>query len=151
MTTRKRLNSVLAVFLGLVLVGAVVAVVLMVVSPAPPEPYTEFYLLGTGGKAAGYPSEFAAGEEQSVTVGIISHERESATFRVEARAGEYLLGSVGPVYLAPLEKFERPLAFTLDSAGSRQEVAFLLYKEGEAGVYRSLDLWVDVSPPGQAP
>ena len=146
MTGRERLYRVLAIFLGLLVLAAAVAVVLAVAFPAPPEPYTEFYILGPGGKAAGYPSGFPAGSEQSVIVGIVSHEREATTYRVDVEAGGPVIAKAGPIVLAPLEKYEQPLAFKLDTAGSRQRVTFLLYKEGETESYRSLYLWVDVTP-----
>jgi len=146
MTGRERLYRVLAIFLGLLVLGAAVAVVLTVAFPPPPEPYTEFYILGPGGKAAGYPSEFAMGSEQTVIVGIVSHEREATTYRVDVEAGGPVIDRNGSFVLAPFEKYEQPLVFTLDTAGSRQQVTFLLYKEGEAEAYRSLYLWVDVTP-----
>jgi uncharacterized membrane protein len=146
MTGRERLNRALAIFLGLLVLGAAVAVVLVVAFPAPPEPYTEFYILGPGGKAAGYPSEFTAGSEQTVIVGIVSHEQEATSYRVDVEVGGSVIAKAGPIVLAPLEKYERPLVFKLDTAGSRQRVTFLLYKEGEAESYRSLYLWVDVTP-----
>jgi uncharacterized membrane protein len=147
MINRKRLYRALTIFLGLLVLGAAVAVVITVVFPAPEEAFTEFYILGPGGKAAGYPSDFTAGSEQTLIIGIVSHEREANTYRVDVEAGGSVLTTAGPIVLTPGGKYEQPLNFTMSSAGNRQQVTFLLYKEGEAGAYRSLHLWVDVSPP----
>jgi uncharacterized membrane protein len=148
MISRKRLSAALTIILGLLVLGAAAAVAVVLAGPslAPEEPFTEFYILGQGGKAAGYPTEFDAGSEQTVIVGIVSHEAEVITYRVEVNAGGPVIAAAGPVVLAPQEKHEGPLSFTLENAGSRQQVMFLLYREGEPGAYRSLDLWVDVSP-----
>jgi uncharacterized membrane protein len=146
MTGREKLYRALAIFLGLLVIAALIAVVVTVAFPPSPEPYTEFYILGPGGKATGYPSQFPAGSEQTVIVGIVSHEPEAATYRVEVGAGGPVIARAGPVVLAPLEKWEQPLVFRVDTAGDRQRVTFLLHKDGEAEVYRSLFLLVNVTP-----
>ena len=147
MNGRKRLSKALTIIFGLIVLGLVVAVVVTRVFPAPEEAYTEFYILGPGGKAVGYPFEFTAGDEQSVIIGIISHERDRKTYRVDVEAGGTILAAAGPFVLDHLEKYEEPIVFTVNSAGSQQQVTFLLYKEGETEAYRSLYLPVDVSPP----
>jgi uncharacterized membrane protein len=147
MISRKRLYAVLSVLLGLSVVGAAVAVAVTTLSQVPGEPYTEFYLLGPGGKAAGYPSGVTAGEEQTVTVGIVSHEPKITTYRVEVEADGQVIARAGPLVIAPLDRYEQPLGFTLEAAGDRQKVTFLLYREGQPDAYRSVYLWVDVSPP----
>ncbi len=147
MSGKKRLSKALSIILGLIILGLVVAVVITLVFPAAEEAYTEFYILGPGGKAVGYPLEFTAGDEQSVIISIVSHERDRNTFRVDVEAGGTILAAAGPIVLDPLEKYEEPIVFTVNPAGSQQQVTFLLYKDGEAGAYRSLHLWVDVSPP----
>jgi uncharacterized membrane protein len=146
MTRRKALYTALSVVLGLIVIGAAIAVGLAMASP-PRETFTEFYLLGPGGKAAGYPTSSVAGSELTVTYGIVSHEQEATTYHIEVETGGSVIASDGPVVLAPGEKYESPLAFTPDAAGSHQKVTFLLYREGEASAYRSVYLLVDVVIP----
>lgn len=147
MIRRKRLYAVLSVLLGLLVVGGAVAVTVTTLSPAPGEPYTEFYLLGPGGMAAGYPSAVTAGEEQTVTIGIVSHEPNITTYRVEVEAGGQVIARAGPLVIAPLDRYEQPLGFTLDAAGDGQKVTFLLYREGQPDAYRSVYILIDVYQP----
>jgi uncharacterized membrane protein len=145
MMSLKRLSAVVSVFLGLLVLGAAVAVGVTMASPPPREPFTEFYILGAGGVAADYPTEFAAGEVQTVSVGIVSHEPGTAAYRVDVEIGGSVLASAGPVVLEPLERYEGPLTFTANSVG-RQKLTFLLYKDEQPEAYRSVYLWVDVAP-----
>jgi uncharacterized membrane protein len=144
-TGRKALYTALSVILGLIVLGAAVAVGLAEASP-PRETFTEFYLLGPGGKAAGYPAESVVGNELTVTAGIVSHEREVTAYRIDVEAGGPVIASAGPIVLAPQEKHESPLAFTMDTPGSRRKVTFLLYREGDDTAYRSVYLRIDVAP-----
>ena len=51
---------------------------------------------------------------------------------------------VGPVALDHDGEWEEIVGFTLNRAGDNQKVEFLLYKQGQNGVYQELYLWVDV-------
>ena len=110
--------------------------------------YDEFFfelaVLGIEGKAADYPKELAIGEEGVVTVGIVNHEHEPVTYRIEVIIDGDKNKEVGPVGLEHNEKWEGITAFTPNEPGENQKVEFLLYRQGQTDVYQSLHLWVDV-------
>ncbi len=115
--------------------------------------FTEFYLLGPGGKAEGYPKELIMGEEGKVILGIRNHEHEEVSYRVEVRIGgervkAKLKGKevdqIGPISLKHEQKWEEEITFLPQKAGEQQKVDFLLYK-GEALEPSSLlHIWINV-------
>ncbi|MDN5348296.1 MAG: hypothetical protein PWP65_1860 [Clostridia bacterium] len=170
-----RLDKVLSMVLAGAIIFAVASIVYVVSTPKVGERFTEFYILGPGGKAEGYPRELALGESGRVILGIVNHEYAVVTYRAEVRCGGRVLVTLGPLKLSHEEKYEGELAFTPASPGEKQKVEFLLYKlaeerqpglpdprrfpkqpsageaaEGPEAPYRSLHLWVDVKPPGPA-
>jgi uncharacterized membrane protein len=111
------------------------------------ETFTEFYVLGPGGKAEGYPQRVFAGEEAEVILGIVNHEAREARYTVQIRAGEDLLRTIGPITLAHEQKWEERVEFSPSRPGDRVKVEFQLYIDGGTTPYRSLHLWLRVRPP----
>jgi len=137
-------NKVLSSILALAILGALGTLIYVIATPKAGERFTEFYLLGLGGEAEGYPSLLRVGEESKVTVGIINREHEAVTYRVEVWIDVLISNEVGPVMLEHDEKWEEIIGFTPNRVGNKQKVEFLLYKEGQSEACRSLYLWVDV-------
>ena len=135
----------MSIFLALAIVGAVAAIIYTVVVPVPRETFTEFFILDTGGKATDYPAQLKLGEEAGLILGIGNQEQIAVSYRVEIKIDGVTNGGLGPIALSHNEKFEQLVTFTPDKAGEKQKVEFLLYKQGETGVYQSLHLWVDVA------
>lgn len=111
------------------------------------ETFTEFYVLGPGGKAEGYPRRVFVGEKAEVILGVVNHEAREARYTVQIKAGEDLLSTLGPIALAHEQKWEERVAFSARRAGERVKVEFLLQIDGNAAPYRSLHLWLRVLPP----
>src|SRR5574337_1105641 len=105
------------------------------------ETFTEFYLLGPGGKAEGYPRRLMVGEPSQVIVGVINHEGHTARYRVEVQAGVDRLASEGPFALGDGEKREDRVAIVLQRPAKQVKVEFALFMEGAKGPYRTLHLW----------
>ena len=80
---QSRLDRALSVILALAITGAVVTLVYVIATPKVGERFTEFYILGTGGRAEGYPTELSPGERGEVILGIVNHEQEEMPYRVE--------------------------------------------------------------------
>lgn len=139
-----KLSKTLSVVLGLTIMGAVVALIYVITVPVPGDVFTEFYILGPGGKAADYPARLRVGEEGEVTLGIVNQERETTYYRVEVRIEGVTNSELGPIVLKHGEKFERITTFTPNKPGFRQKVEFLLYKQGQSDIYDSLHLLVNV-------
>jgi uncharacterized membrane protein len=110
------------------------------------ESYTEFYILGAEGNAADYPQELALGEEGSVTIGIINHEGEPMTYRIEVTIDGIKCSEITAIDMAPDETWEEEVGFAPDIAGDNQKVEFLLYQGGGTEPYlEPLYLWIDVT------
>jgi uncharacterized membrane protein len=78
-------------------------------------------------------------------VGVINHEYETVTYRVEVRIGGATDNETAAFSLEPGEKREQPVDFSPQTVGQNQEVEFLLYKNGELDPdIKPLHLWVDV-------
>jgi len=76
-------DKVLSVVLVLAIVGAIGTLGYVIVTPKAGEKFSEFYVLGTEGKAAGYSTELKLGERGEVILGIVNHEQEKTDYRLE--------------------------------------------------------------------
>jgi uncharacterized membrane protein len=111
------------------------------------ETFTEFYVLGPGGKAEGYPRRLMVGETSQVIVGVINHEGHTAHYRVEVQAGSDRLASHGSFALADGEKREDRVDIILRRPAKQVKVEFVLFMEESVAPYRRLHLWVDALAP----
>ncbi len=84
------------------------------------------------------------GEVVRVTLGIINHEGEPVTYRVEVSIDGEESNEVAPVMLDDEEEWEGIATFTPDQTGNNQKVEFILYKDGEIESSLKLHLWIDV-------
>jgi len=116
------------------------------------EKFTEFYILDTGGKAENYPTELKVGKEGWVILGIVNHEQERTSYRVEVwiggeKAKLRIEGEDRDEINVELEnegKWEKGVGFVPQKAGGGQKVEFVLYKDGEPYFEEPLNLWIDV-------
>jgi len=142
-----RLDRILSVILVLSILVAIGMVVYVIVTPKQGEKFTEFYILGPGGKADDYPTSLRVGEEGRVIIGIVNHEYATVEYRLEVRLGDARLTNES-FPLKHNETWERPFTFQPAVVGEDQQLVFWLFKAGanETEPYRSLHLWVDVKP-----
>jgi len=163
-----RADRILSIALACAIVLAVAATIYVIVVPKEGEHFTEFYILGPGGKAADYPSQFRTGEEQEVIVGIGNHEYRAVPYTVEVFLANVSFdpatntSSIGAIeridrWTAEVPDnttVERRFRFTIDEPRFNR-VEFLLWNETVAadGIsgsdrinasYRDLHLWVEV-------
>ncbi len=146
-------HRVFFIILVVVVVGALGSLVYLIAVPRSGETFTEFYVLGLGGKAAGasamldfYPEEVRVGEEGKVIVVVANHEHEVVSYRVEVSVDGVKNNEVGSFVLENEQKWEEIVSFTPDKVGDNQKVDFFLYKNGEADPYlEPLHLWIDVT------
>lgn len=137
-------NRALSFILITLILAAVSFLGYILVMPEVGEEFTEFYVLGLEGEAAGYPSGISAGDEASVILGIMNHENEVLNYRVEIIINAIVYNEAGLINLEDDEKWEDIITFTLDSIGENQKVEFLLFRYDNPEVYRSLYLLIDV-------
>lgn len=76
-------DRVLSVVLVIAILSSVFALAYVIAVPRQGEAFSEFYLLGPGGKATDYPNNITVGEEASVIVGIANHNYRTINYTVE--------------------------------------------------------------------
>ena len=76
-------DRALTIILILSIIASVAALVYVVVTPKEGEKFTEFYILGPGGKAYAYPTEVEAGGNSTVIVGVVNHEYSLTNYTME--------------------------------------------------------------------
>lgn len=170
-------DKALTIILILSIIASIVALVYVVVTPKEGEKFTEFYILGPGGKAYDYPTEVRAGNNSTVIVGVVNHEYRLTNYTMEillnnTPAVDILMNNTAialstfehdrsapiiPIMSMNLslqhnDTWEQPLTYVLDETGDRQKLQFLLYKEGNfTAPYRDLHLWVNVTDMNRRP
>ncbi|WP_370005378.1 DUF1616 domain-containing protein [Methanothermobacter sp. KEPCO 2] len=134
----------ISLFLSIILVALIAVTVYITLNPAPSERFTEFYILGPGGKAYGYPENLTAGESASVIVGVVNREYRNETYLMVVRVGGDILRNE-TIRLSDKEKWERKINFTVTETGENQKLEFLLYRlPDKRKPYRSLHLFINV-------
>jgi len=141
---QKFIDRVLSIIVIVAVLGAIGVLGYAIARPGVGERYTEFYALGQGDMAEGYPEQLTVGEEAEVTIGIINHEHQEMRYRIEIIADGVSSGEVGEVVLDHEEKHEVGVGFIPGRAGDKQKVEFLLYRSDQDEPYRGLHFRVDV-------
>ena len=108
------------------------------------EGFTEFYLLGPGGRAEGYPGLVKAGEHVTAVLGLVNHEQQDTAYRIAVSLDGDSADEIDGLVLAEGERWEKTVALLPAHAGDSQKAEFLLYKDGGSEPYRSLHLWLNV-------
>ncbi len=141
---RRLVDLALGIALALAVVAVVGALVWKVQQPTPGEAFTEFYVLGSQRMLADYPTDLQVGEVQDYNLGVVNHEKESATFTIQAFLGDTQAGSIGPLALADGQAWDGNIDVTPATTGESQKLEFRLFREPASGVYRTVHLFVDV-------
>jgi uncharacterized membrane protein len=142
---KSRLDRALTVILIITILLSIVALVYVIVTPKQGERFTEFYILGPGGKAYDYPTSLMAGDKSTVIVGVVNHEYALVNYSMWISMNNTSILSRN-MTLQHNETWEKPVTYALNKTGDEQKLEFLLYKEGNyTGPYRDLHLWVNVS------
>jgi uncharacterized membrane protein len=89
---KETLDKILTVILLIAIITALAATIYIIVTPKKGEEFTEFYILGPGGKAADYPTNLSVGERGKVIVGVVNHEYKTVNYSFVARLGNKTIG-----------------------------------------------------------
>jgi uncharacterized membrane protein len=73
-------SLILAVASSLLVAAGAFSYVLL--APQPSTPFTEFFILGPGGNATGYPSHLNLSQPGSIVLGMVNRESTSMTYRI---------------------------------------------------------------------
>ncbi len=136
-------SLVVAILVSLGSLGYVIAI------PKEGDKFSEFYILNIDGKAENYPEEITLGESAELIIGVVNHEYEAASYRIEVEINGNEVEQINAPRLAHEEKWERIVRFTPRSDGLNQKVSFWLYKNGATEPYleNPLHLFIDVIGP----
>ena len=140
-----RLDRALSILLVLSILLSIAALVYVIVTPKQGEKFTEFYILGPGGKAYDYPTSVLAGNNSTLIVGVVNHEYAlvNYTMQMSLNNSTFLTRDLA---LEHNQTWERPISYALNKTGDGQKLQFLLYRDGNfTAPYRDLHLWVNVS------
>jgi len=135
----------------------------VVLTPRSGATFTEFYILGPGGNASGYPTALNGSQPGTVILGLVNHEAANENYAVRidlvgvrivynATSGynetvevNRTTWSTFNVPLADGRNWTQPYTFQINSTGL-WKVQFLLFKDGDfASAYRELHLYVRVT------
>lgn len=160
-------DRVLTLFLVGAMIGAVGTLGYTIANPKEGEKFTEFYILGPGGKAEGYPEEFImkggkvlvvkygyspgiprVQDEGKVIVGVINRERQTTAYKIEVMIDREKVWGADSVTLQDNERWEQKVTLIPLKIGLSQEVEFLLYRGADTGPYLTLHLLIDVTERG---
>lgn len=78
-----KIDRALNIILVIAIASSLIALVYVVAVPKQGEKFTEFYILGPGGKASDYPRNMTVGENGSIIIGIANHEYRTVEYAVE--------------------------------------------------------------------
>ncbi len=137
------IDKALSIILVISIAAALLALVFVISTPKQGERFTEFYILGEGGKAADYPTDLILGEGVSVRVGVVNHEFESVNYTLKVVLENSTLIS-DSLTLHHNDTWTEDVSFVPGKKGTALKLEFLLYKNDGLEPYRDLHLWVDV-------
>ena len=141
------LDKVLYTSLVVVVLVALGSLGYVFATPKQGETFTEFYILGAEGKAENYPKQVTQGEPVELIIGIINHEYEVTSYRIDIEINGNETKQIKIKPLAHEEKWEDVVSFVPQTSGNGQKVEFWVYKNGAAEPYFKdpLHLYIDVT------
>ena len=142
---KKWMDRLLNIMLALAAVVCICTIVYAIATPKTGEKFSEFYILGTEGKAENYPRDVKLGSPISLTIGVMNHEQTETTYTVKVIIDGVNNRVFPMITLAPEQKQEQVISFTPAKVGENQKVEFLLFKNAETEPYLTLHIWVNVS------
>jgi uncharacterized membrane protein len=144
-----KVEKILMVLMVLSILASVGTLAYAAVAPKEGKHFTEFYILGPGGMASNYPTEYVLGENGTVIVGVVNHEYRTVNYAMDVRLENGSLDlpeNMKYINLAHNETWEEPLKITPPFEGTEMKLEFLLFNESEKEVpHRELHLWINVS------
>jgi uncharacterized membrane protein len=144
-----KLDKALSIALVVAILAALGGIVYFVTTHQPGEKFSEFYILGPGGKAENYPQQVIVGDSVDVIIGVVNHEYQPAMYRVEITINGVRNKEINVSTLAHEQKWEQEISFVAQTPGDKQKVEFWLYKDNQVEPYLKdpLRLYIDVRQP----
>lgn len=144
------LDKALTAILIICIILSIAVSAYVIAMPKTGEKFTEFYILGPGGKADNYPTRFTIGDSKPVLVGITNHEYRDVPYDLVISLNDSVHVNQlysGHINVADNQTVEKLINVTPDRAGTNMEMEFLLYEDGNmTSPYRECHLWINVTP-----
>jgi uncharacterized membrane protein len=136
-------SKLLSIILIISILLAIGTTAYVIIKPKQGETFTEFYILGPGGQASGYPTNLTVGQNASVIIGIVNHEQKTVDYNLVVTSNGAVMSNMN-ITVANGNKTEIPYTFSTSTSGNKT-IGFLLYKlPDNVNIYRSLHLNVNV-------
>ncbi|MDD1774777.1 MAG: DUF1616 domain-containing protein [Methanobacterium sp.] len=140
-----KIDSLISYIIILVLIVASIGVIYIIINPSPSERFTEFYLLGSDGKAGNYPTNLTLNENGTVIIGIVNREGTPTNYQLLIKLNNNTIKQE-PIKLQDKEKKEINLTFNVNQTGNNQKLEFYLFKlPDNQNPYRFLELIINVN------
>jgi len=118
----------------------------LISTTSPPYSFTEFFVLGPEGKFGGYSKNMTLGESGTLVLGIVNREHADVAYTVVVELENDTIGGFEDIRLVHDGRWEGNFTFTPERIGDNMRLKFILYRDGGAEPYRSLQLFVTVKP-----
>ncbi len=145
----RSMDKVLSISLVVAILAALGSLGYFIAIPKESERFTEFYILSVDGKAENYPKQVTQGETVELIIGIINHEHEVTSYRIDIAIDSSPVKQIRSKALAHGQKWEEAVSFIPQNSGKSQKVEFWLYKGDKTEPYFEdpLHLYIDVIEP----
>jgi len=140
----KWFSTTLSIVLALAIFTTIGAIIYIANDPNAGEKFSEFYLLGPGGKAENYPKDIILGQSSPVILGVVNRERQSAVYAFDVLVDNTTIYCKGDIRLQNDEKWEGEVPIKPLGIRENQKVEFYLYKNNGSAPYQKLYLFVNV-------
>jgi len=104
----------------------------------PPDPYTEFYMLGTDQVAGLYPGAGNTGTDLVVHLGIVNHEAHDETYTIVVMVDQKILQQTPPIGVPEGQRWENDLSIARPAGGLSHIIEYELLRSRDAVPYRTL-------------
>lgn len=138
------LDKALDIILAVTIVVTVGTLTYSILSKKSGEKFSEFYILGSEGKAADYSTEVFAGDNVTVTLGIINREQSPSSYNFAITDNGTGIGGQNGINLCDDEMWEQLVSFVPDKIGDNQKIEFVLFKNDETVPYLMVHFWINV-------
>jgi uncharacterized membrane protein len=146
-TSMNAFNKWLTVAIVIAIVIAIVGLAYIIMPAQQNEPYTEFYILGTDGKAENYPRQLLLNQPAEIILVVLNYERQPSSYRIEVKIHDTIYDTIDTGILQDGQKYEGKISITPNEPGDNQKIEFWLYMNESDVAYfdEPLYLYVDVA------
>jgi len=81
--SESKTDRALTILLVVAIASSLIALAYVIAVPKQGETFSEFYVLGDGHKASGYPHNLTVGEQANVYIGIANHENRQVHYYIQ--------------------------------------------------------------------